>query len=229
MTGLERQAHRLVELGRAGADPSAANLMSLHGAVAARIAAEGAASLVPMAVATKATSAGAFVNWFVVVAAVGIGAGGVLALTPESGGGAQPAELGSRVSASSVPVQAPVLQSTSARVEALAAASAPVVDAPGRVVRATKAFSQLRLQDEAALLSEVQGALRAGKAGLALSKLESYDRGFPAGMLRAEADAARVFAHCSAGHVEKARSAAARFVQRYPNAPATARVQGACR
>jgi hypothetical protein len=48
-------------------------------------------------------------------------------------------------------------------------------------------------------------------------------------MLRSEADAARVFALCGAGKVDRARAAAARFVQRYPNAPATARVQSACK
>jgi outer membrane protein assembly factor BamD (BamD/ComL family) len=87
----------------------------------------------------------------------------------------------------------------------------------------------LRLQDEAALLAEVQGALRNGQAAVALGKLESYDRRFPGGMLRSEADAARVFALCGVGKSERARAAAVRFVQRYPNAPATARVQSACK
>jgi outer membrane protein assembly factor BamD (BamD/ComL family) len=48
-------------------------------------------------------------------------------------------------------------------------------------------------------------------------------------MLRAEADAARVFALCGAGRVDKARAAATRFVQRYPSSPAAARVQAACK
>jgi outer membrane protein assembly factor BamD (BamD/ComL family) len=87
----------------------------------------------------------------------------------------------------------------------------------------------LRLQEEAAVLAEVQGALRSGQPGLALTKLEGYDRRFPGGMLRSEADAARVFALCGAGRVETARAAAARFVQRYPSSPATARVQSACK
>jgi outer membrane protein assembly factor BamD (BamD/ComL family) len=78
-------------------------------------------------------------------------------------------------------------------------------------------------------LAEVQGALRSGQAATALTKLESYDRRFPTGMLRAEADAARVFALCGAGRVDKARATAARFVQRYPSSPAAARVQGACK
>ena len=42
MTGLERPAHRLVEFARAGDDPTSAQLRSLHGAVASRIAAAGA-------------------------------------------------------------------------------------------------------------------------------------------------------------------------------------------
>ena len=75
----------------------------------------------------------------------------------------------------------------------------------------------------------MQGALRSGNANGALSKLESYDRRFPGGMLRAEADAARVFALCGAGRADKARAAAARFAQRYPSSPAAARVQAACK
>jgi outer membrane protein assembly factor BamD (BamD/ComL family) len=108
--------------------------------------------------------------------------------------------------------------------------TAPVVEEPAATPsRVGKPPAGLRLQDEAALLADVQGALRGGQATVALAKLESYDRRFPAGMLRSEADAARVFALCSAGRVEKARAAAARFVQRYPSAPVTARVQAACK
>jgi hypothetical protein len=222
MTGLEQHAHRLVELARAGDDPTATQLLSLHGAVAARIAAEGAiaASTTTAATATagtKAASAGALMKGLVVSGAIATGAAGFMALQPPPAPSPSPA-LAHHVA------PAPVKRAPPPRVVA-----APVVEESAAPPSRPGKPAGLRLQDEAALLAEVQGALRGGQATVALSQLESYDRRFPTGMLRSEADAARVFALCSAGRVEKARAAAARFVQRYPNAPVTARVQAACK
>jgi hypothetical protein len=219
-TGLERKAHRLVELARSGDDPSAAQLLSLHGAVAARIAAEGALAASTTTATGKVASAGALMKGLVVAGAIATGAAGFYALQP------------------SEPVPAPVVHVTPAPPKAQPMPAplpeTPVVsptaaESPAPSNRAVKPPSSLRLEDEAALLAEVQGALRSGNASVALGKLESYDRRFPAGMLRAEADAAKVFALCSAGRVDKARAAAARFVQRYPSSPAAPRVQAACK
>lgn len=219
-TGLERKSHRLVELARSGDDPSAAQLLSLHGAIAARIAAEGALAASTTTTTGKAAGAGALVKGLVVAGAVATGAAGFFAL--------QPAEA------------PPPPVAHTARPAALRPAAAPPVVAPEPApppspadppapTRAPKAASNLRLEDEAALLAEVQGALRSGQANVALGKLESYDRRFPGGMLRPEAEAARVFALCAAGKVERARSAAARFTTRFPSSPALARVQAACK
>jgi hypothetical protein len=222
-TGLERRAHRLVELARAGDDPSAAQLLSLHGVVAGRIAAEGASAASGAAVSTKLASAGAFVKGLVVAGAMVTGAAGFFALQNVR----EPAvPLIAAARAARPPRPAVTAPVASAALEPAPAVgtSAPAVRQPSRPPNGS-----LRLQDEAALLAEVQGALRNGQASVALGKLESYDRRFPSGMLRSEADAARVFALCGAGKADKARAAAARFVQRYPNAPATARVQSACK
>jgi hypothetical protein len=228
MTGLERKAHRLVELSRAGDEPSAAQLVSLHGAVAARIAAEGALSAAGGAAATKVAKVGALVKGLVAAGAVATGAAGFFALQSSAVESVAPVIVAqARAPARALPQQ-PIIASArplSVPAEAPVEATSAVVAA----VRPAKPAASLRLQDEAALLSEVQGALRAGKADVALSKLEGYDRRFPTGMLRAEADAARVFALCAAGRVDKARTYASRFVQRYPNAPATSRVQSACK
>jgi hypothetical protein len=219
MTGLERKAHRLVELARHGDDPTAAQLLSLHGAVAARIAAEGAIAASGTTATAKVASAGAFVKGLVAAAAIATGAAGYYVLQ-----------------GSDAPAPAPVVQAAQPRARPLppvAPLPEPVavssVEAPAPPVKAAKPSPGLRLEEEAALLAEVQGALRSGKAAAALGKLESYDRRFPTGMLRAEADAARVFALCGAGRVDKARAAATRFVQRYPSSPAAARVQAACK
>jgi Outer membrane lipoprotein len=219
MTGLERKAHRLVELARRGDDPTAAQLLSLHGAVAARIAAEGAIAASGSMATAKAASAGAFVKGLVAAAAIATGATGYYVLQ-----------------GSDAPTPPPVVRAPQPRaVPPLPVAPLPEpaavssVEAPAPPVKVAKRSPGLRLEEEAALLAEVQGALRSGQAAAALSKLESYDRRFPTGMLRAEADAARVFALCGAGRVDKARAAATRFVQRYPSSPAAARVQAACK
>lgn len=222
-TGLAQQAHRLVELARAGDDPTAVQLLGLHVAVAARIATEGAiaAEAATTVATTKAASAGALVKGLVAAAAIAAGAASIGALQPEPAPKAAPM--------TAAPRAAPARVTRSAPPEQLVVAAPEVDVQPAVPRRPSKSNSALRLQDEAALLAEVQGALRSGQAATALSKLESYDKRFPAGMLRSEADAARVFALCAAGRIEKARTAAARFVQRYPNAPVTARVQAACK
>ena len=220
MTGLERKAHLLVELARSGDDPSAAQLLSLHGTVAARIAAEGAIAASGTTATAKVVSAGAFVKGLVAAAAIATGAASFFALQSS-----EPART-----PAAAPAPAPHPAASSRAVPAPeAAALAPAVEAPAPPARQLKPPSGLRLEEEAALLAEVQGALRSGQANAALAKLEGYDRRFPTGMLRAEADAARVFALCSAGRVEKARASATRFVQRYPSSPAAARVQAACK
>lgn len=219
MTGLELKAHRLVELARSGDNPSPVQLLSLHGAVAARIAADGAIAAPGTTVVAKVASAGAYVKGLVAAAAIATGAAGFFLLQSSQPPPATPAVRqppAPPVTARAHVTPAPVPRPTS-------------VEASAPPARAAKPPSGLRLEQEAALLAEVQGALRSGKATVALGKLESYDRRFPTGMLRAEADAARVFALCSAGRVEKARFAATRFVQRYPSSPAAARVQAACK
>ena len=221
-TGLERKAYRLVELARAGDDPSAAQLLSLHGAVAARIAAEGASAASAATASTQAASAGASVKGLIMAAAIATGTAGFFALQIT----AEPAAPRAVATQAAAPRPAPSEPVASVTLEPVprVESSAPAARPSSRPQNAS-----LRLQDEAALLAEVQGALRNGQAAVALGKLDSYDRRFPGGMLRSEADAARVFALCGVGKSERARAAAARFVQRYPNAPATARVQSACK
>jgi hypothetical protein len=221
-TDLERKAHLLVELARSGDEPSAAQLLSLHGAVAARIAAEGASAASTTTVTAgsgKVAGAGAFVKGLVVAGAIATGAAGFFALREPS---PAPVRVAPRPRAPVVTPR-PVLEHP-APPEVTSSAQAEESPAPR-----SKPAPGLRLQDEAALLAEVQGALRAGNPKQALGKLEGYDRRFPSGMLRAEADAARVFALCASGRADKARTFAARFVQRYPGSPAAARVQAACK
>lgn len=219
-TGLERKAHRLVELARAGDDPSATQLLSLHGAVAARIAAEGANALAGAAATPKVAGA-ALVKGLVAAGALATAVTGFFVLRTDE------------------PPLAPPLVAPLAPARALPPAPTATVTLPPPAPASVELpppsrpsklpAAGLRLQDEATLLAEVQGALRSGKPKLALGKLDAYDRRFPRGMLRAEAEAARVFALCASGSAEKARAFAERFVQRHPGSPAVARVQAACK
>ncbi|RYZ01944.1 MAG: outer membrane protein assembly factor BamD [Myxococcales bacterium] len=218
-TGLERRAHRLVELSRAGDDPGPNQLSSLHGAVTARIAAEGASATAGATATGKVSGAGALVKGLAVAGAIATGAAGLFAL--RAGEPAPAPAVAHAAPSSAAPRPPPVPEPLT---------PPPAVTAPApTAARTTKVPSGLRLQEEAALLADVQRALRSGQPQLALGKLDSYDRRFPGGVLRAEADAAKVFALCSSGRVEKARASAQRFVRRYPGSPAVARVQAACK
>jgi hypothetical protein len=154
MTELERKAHRLVELARNGDDPTAAQLLSLHGAVAARIAAEGAIAASGTTATAKAASAGAFVKGLVAAAAIATGAAGYYVL--QSGDAPPPAPVVQAPQPRVVPLPPVVPQPEPAAVSS--------VEVPAPPVKASKPGPGLRLEEEAALLAEVQGALRSGKA-----------------------------------------------------------------
>lgn len=236
MTGVEEKARRLLELAREGDEPSAAQLAGLHGAIMAGIAAEGAivassAVASKAAVAKAAGGAGAFIKGLLAASAVAVGTAGFFAVSGDPAPAVTPLpsvthDKPHAAPKAALPAPAPA---PSIAIAEPAAEPKAAVELPTQANRGQKPAPSLRLQDEAALLAEVQGALRSGNASGALSKLESYDRRFPGGMLRAEADAARVFALCGAGRTDKARAAATRFVQRYPSSPAAARVQAACK
>ncbi|MDF3069862.1 MAG: hypothetical protein K0R38_5463 [Polyangiaceae bacterium] len=219
-TGLERRAHRLVELSRAGDDPSATQLLSLHGAVTARIAAQGASATA--GATAKVSHAGALLKGLVAAGAIATASASFFALGREE---PKPVLTVSRA----LPAETSAPSSLTPEPAAPAAPEPAVSATTPATPRPAKVPASLRLREEAALLAEVQSALRSGQPKVALGKLDSYDRRFPGGVLRAEADAAKVFALCSSGRVERARASAQRFVKRYPGSPAIARVQAACK
>ncbi len=111
--------------------------------------------------------------------------------------------------------------------EPLGAAAA--LPEPRRATSAVPGAAQADpLLDEARLLGVAQRQLGGGAATQALGTLTKYDQRFPQGLMRAEAEAARVFALCTSGRVSEARAAAESFVRRHPSSPAASRVQQAC-
>jgi hypothetical protein len=98
--------------------------------------------------------------------------------------------------------------------------------APSRLPQAATAPSDLDV--EIALLADVNVALRAKDAALALRILDERARRFPNGALAEESEAARVFALCEIGRADEARDVAGRFLREHPRSPLAPRVSRAC-
>ena len=202
---------------------SAAQLLSLHGAVAARIAAEGASAASAATASTKAASAGASVKGLVVAGAIATGAAGLCRAAEHPGACRAADRRNPSGGAATCRQRAGGVGSARTRAESRDVAPRPRANPAGLRTLACACKTKPRCWPRC------KGRCAMARPPSALGKLESYDRRFPGGMLRSEADAARVFALCGVGKSERARAAAVRFVQRYPNAPATARVQSACK
>jgi hypothetical protein len=84
------------------------------------------------------------------------------------------------------------------------------------------------LQEETALLAEVNGALGAGQLRGALDLLDTYDRRFPNGVLREESAATRVVVLCQLERGSRAAAMAKRFLAQHASSPLVPRVQRAC-
>lgn len=81
---------------------------------------------------------------------------------------------------------------------------------------------------EVAALRASDAARRGGRPADALRALDAYDRDFPSGTLRAEADAARVLTLCELGRADDARAVATRFLAQNPSSPLAARIRSSC-
>lgn len=84
------------------------------------------------------------------------------------------------------------------------------------------------LAEELSLVRAAQSQLNARNASQALGLLSRYFRTYPKGILRPEAQAARIKALCLAGHTAEAQREAGRFTRANPNSPLAARVGGGC-
>lgn len=84
------------------------------------------------------------------------------------------------------------------------------------------------LGEELGWLQAAQRDLATGRPADALRRLDAYDARFPEGVLRNEADAARVFALCELGRATEARRRAAHVLARDPASPLAPRLRVAC-
>lgn len=138
------------------------------------------------------------------------------------GGPVQSAVSASSPSAAAASSTAPRIESPSATV------SEPRSAPPRSPTHAGTEVSVPSIQRETLLLAEAQRALSRGDAQSALRQLDSYEREFPAGVLREEAAAVRVLALCASKSREREYELNA-FAARYPTSPLLARARAACR
>jgi len=83
-------------------------------------------------------------------------------------------------------------------------------------------------EPELRVLREARDDLRAGRPASAYSRLDSYDRHSPGGMLTQERNALTAIALCQAQPGRAAQARAGEFLRRSPESPLAARVKSAC-
>ncbi|HVJ15429.1 MAG TPA: tetratricopeptide repeat protein [Polyangiaceae bacterium] len=225
MSELKTETRALLDLGRAGDDPSDDSVDRNRRRLALKI---GAAALGAGTVAGSTTSAaamstaGAWASTKVLALCGTLLVGGIAA-----GAYTLRAERAAEPVASAPRPVAVVEKNELTPPAAVAPEPAPVVSAePGPPARATAPARSI--QSELELIRAAQKHLHRSEARAALSLLADHARRYPAGALSEEREASRVFALCQLGDVAAARTQAERFLRRSPNSPFAERVRASC-
>jgi len=230
MNGLDNHARAILDAARHADDPTSRQRERSTRAMALRFG---------FATATLATTTSGWAAltvakvWIPAVLVVASGAGGAVWFETKR----PPAHDSSFIAAPVPNPQAPaptVVESNppmpkDAPVEAVAestAAQRSASKAPRP--KETPVATTNHLQEETALLAEVNAALGAGQLRGALDLLDTYDRRFPNGILREESSATRVVALCQLEHGPRASALAKRFLSQHASSPLVPRVQRAC-
>jgi hypothetical protein len=225
VTGLKPETQALLELGRAGDDPSDAVIAHNRRQLAMKM---GGAALGAAAVTGSATKVLAASSTLKVLALCGgvVAAGAALhgyafqgPPPPQAPAVAPPART-----AESVVERDPLASPAASEATRLA----PPVEPAPRNATAAKSATPPSIQSELELIRGAQKHLHRGEASGALALLAEHARRFPTGVLAQERDASRVLALCLAGDVTSARSQAERFLQRSPQSPFAERVRASC-
>jgi hypothetical protein len=210
--GLSAETEELLRHVRAQQRMPDTHKRRLRGAVLARIAAAGTATLV------AGQAMGIVAKTVLGIAIVGsLGTGGYLALRPTPVAVPAPA----RATASRAVV---VPEATAPpAVESARPTSVPRKRAVERKVAATPSST---LADETALLRQADRALRAGDRSAALASLDDHAARFPAGALAMERTALRLVVSCELGVAQQGTVAS--YLAEHPGSPLAARVRRAC-
>jgi hypothetical protein len=84
------------------------------------------------------------------------------------------------------------------------------------------------IREELALLEQAHRELSQGNPSASLATLDAHTRRFPSGAFTAERTAARVFALCALGQVDRARAVADEFLRAAPASPLVPRIRSSC-
>lgn len=231
MRAIGTKAQRLLEAARTGDEPSAAQIAALGERLLAELGTNASAGLgAAQVTATRAKGLTFAAKWIAsgVLGTVGVASValfvGFSGEQPRAPSPALKPSTPASVSIASVPAR-PVAPPPAAAEPGPARSEA----APVRRRAAPIPEPALRLEEESALLAASQRALSKGELALALAHLDRYDERFPSGVLRTEAATARVLALCNgAAPKPRALKAAERFLARYPQSPARARIVRVC-
>ncbi|MBN9166777.1 MAG: hypothetical protein J0I07_37940, partial [Myxococcales bacterium] len=109
------------------------------------------------------------------------------------------------------------------RVRPPAAASAE----PAAAARARASSGTPSLEDELAAVDQARAAFVGRNPALALARVDSYRRDFPAGRFMDEANALEIQALVALERRDEARNKAARFLAEHPDSPYAQRVRSA--
>lgn len=220
MTDLSPKAATLVRAGRSAWKPSDADRLRIEASLRARLGPAALSEAAAPASSAAPVGHAAWLKFGAVVVTAGAVVGSLVAL----GQSPEPLVLQRMpttvVESTRLPSEPPKadgedsVEPPSPAAEAAPAARGPAPTRPPD-----------RLAQEVALLSRATSALRAGRAGEALTSLDQHQREFPKGLLAAERRAARAQALCVLGR----RTEAERELARLPrNSPHSARARQAC-
>jgi hypothetical protein len=221
VTDLSPETRALLELGRAGDDPSDEAVAQNRRQLALKL---GAGALGAGVVASSVTSAWAS-GKVIALCAVLLASGAALGVyTRQSPSAPAPA-----ASTTARPVPGAPAVSTFLPEPATAAPEAtPSPPAPRPTPSAAASGGARSIQNELELIRAAQKNLHRGDASAALALLAEHARRYPAGALSEEREASRVFALCKLGNVAGARAQAERFLRRSPSSPFAERVRASC-
>lgn len=225
MTDLSPETRALLELGRAGDDPSSGVIARNRRQLAMKVAGAALGTAAVTSSATKVLAASSTFKVLAVCSAVAVAGSALYGYTwknptvPTSARAALPRALAPE---SLAPREQPAAPAPEA-----APLAAPVEPNPLRAT-AVKSVAPPSIQSELALIRSAQKHLHRSEARAALALLAEHARRFPTGVLAQERDASRVSALCQAGDVTGARAQAERFLQRSPQSPFAERVRMSC-
>jgi hypothetical protein len=229
MNGLDTHARAILDAARHADDPTPRQRERTARAMALRFG-FGTAALTTSASGWAALATAKV--WIPAVLVVASGAGGAVWFETK-----RPIPVAAQVMTAAPPVgEAPVPAATenaapvAAKEEPAEVNDSAAAQRPSKTGRAKEPAlaTASHLQEETALLAEVNGALGAGQLRGALDLLDTYDRRFPNGVLREESAATRVVVLCQLERGPRAAALAKRFLAQHGSSPLVPRVQRAC-